>query len=131
MASTDRPTDDEKARPRASLPTGRELGAPGQLQLLSIEPELEPEGVDPVQVVFQQPLVAREAQPLVQPQRALVSHLGLEHDLVAVQLTHPFDGKLHQLRADPRLPTLFVHRQHRDVAAIHVVALHRRLFFGL
>eukprot|EP00618_Florenciella_parvula_P022060 CAMPEP_0119515162 /NCGR_PEP_ID=MMETSP1344-20130328/32743_1 /TAXON_ID=236787 /ORGANISM="Florenciella parvula, Strain CCMP2471" /LENGTH=60 /DNA_ID=CAMNT_0007552539 /DNA_START=189 /DNA_END=368 /DNA_ORIENTATION=+ len=60
MASTDRPTDDEKARPRASLPTGRELGAPGQLQLLSIEPELEPEGVDPVQVVLQQPLVARE-----------------------------------------------------------------------
>ena len=41
------------------------------------EPELEPEGVDAVEVVAEEPLVPHEAQVLVQPQRRTVRYLRL------------------------------------------------------
>ena len=45
--------------------------------LVLSEPQLEPEGVDAVEVISEEPLVPHEAKVLVQPQRRPVGYLSL------------------------------------------------------
>ena len=47
----------------------------------SLEPELESVGLDAVQVVAEEALIAHESELLVEAKGGRVGHLGLEHDL--------------------------------------------------
>ena len=71
--------------PGRQLPSDRQVG---------VEPQFQPERINPVQIVPKQPLVSDKAEVLVELQGGLVGHLRLENHLVRAVGHHDVDGLL-------------------------------------
>lgn len=82
------------------------------------EPEFESQGVDPIEVVPEQPFVADEPEVLIQLKSRFVCDFCLQNNLVSVVKDHCIYCFLHQGGPNFALPEVLVDSEHSDVATL-------------
>ena len=87
------------------------------------EPQFEPEGINPVEIVVDEPLITNKAQRLIQPQSTPIRKRSFQADFIATGRVHCFNCPPSQLSANSLFAHLGRNGQHGNVTATDQTAI--------